>query len=492
MNGSSGVSRRGLLAGGAALALTAAAGPIRAQAVVAPRPAAADPNALKLWYRNPAEAWTEALPVGNGRLGAMVFGGVARERLQLNEDTLWGGGPYDPSSPETLEALPEVRRLIFAGEYLAAQQLAHEKMMARPIRQMSYQTVGDLMLTFGASSQASDYRRELDLETGVVTVTYARDGVRYRREIFASHPADAVIIRLTTDTPGRIAFDAAFETPQPGDAVAKDNRLLLKGRNTGQHGIASALTFEACVEVEAMGGRIASHGGRLSVEGADAALIRIVIATSHVDPKRADADPAARNAQALRRSAGQAADALRDAHVADHSALFDRVSIDLGPTFDPSQSTDVRIARSLTQDDPGLAALYMQYARYLLIACSRPGTQAANLQGLWNDRLNPPWGCKYTININTEMNYWPAEPGNLAECVEPLVRLVREAAETGAVTAHVNYGARGWVAHHNLDLWRATAPIDQARYGMWPTGGAWLCKHLWDHWDYSRDRNYLA
>ncbi|MGA0544213.1 glycoside hydrolase family 95 protein [Brevundimonas sp. VNH65] len=485
-------SRRGLLAGGAALALTAAAGPIRAQAVATARPAAADPNALKLWYRAPAEAWTEALPIGNGRLGAMVFGGVARERLQLNEDTLWGGGPYDPSSPEALEALPEVRRLIFAGEYLAAQALAHEKMMARPIRQMSYQTVGDLMLTFGASSQASDYRRDLDLETGIAAVTYARDGVRYRREIFASHPADAVIVRLTADTPGRITFDAEFETPQPGDAVAEGDRLFLKGRNTGQHGIASALTFEACVQVEAEGGRVTTRGGRLTVDGADAATIRIVMATSHVGPKQADADPAVRNRQALARSAGQTAAALRDAHVADHSALFGRVSIDLGPTFDPAQSTDVRIARSLTQEDPGLAALYMQYGRYLLIACSRPGTQAANLQGLWNDRLNPPWGCKYTININTEMNYWPAEPGNLAECVEPLVRLVREAAETGATTARVNYGARGWVAHHNLDLWRATAPIDQARYGMWPTGGAWLCKHLWDHWDYCGDRAYLA
>ena len=487
-----GTSRRGLLAGGAALALTAAAGPVRAQAVSAPRPAAADPNALKLWYRNPAEAWTEALPVGNGRLGAMVFGGVARERLQLNEDTLWGGGPYDPSSPEALQALPEVRRLIFAGEYLAAQTLANEKLMAKPIRQMSYQTVGDLMLTFGVSSQAGEYRRELDLETGVAAVSYARDGVRYRREIFASRPADAVIVRLMADRPGMIAFDAEFETPQPGDAVATGRRLVLKGRNTGQHGVAAALTFEACVEVEAEGGEVRAEGGRLSVSGADSAVVKIVIATSHVGPKQADADPAARNAAALTRSAGQTGDALRAAHTADYAALFDRVSVDLGPTFDPTQTTDVRIAKSLTQDDPGLAALYMQYGRYLLIACSRPGTQAANLQGLWNDRLNPPWGCKYTININTEMNYWPAEPGNLAECVEPLVRLVREAAATGATTARVNYGARGWVAHHNLDLWRATAPIDQARFGMWPTGGAWLCKHLWDHWDYSRDRAYLA
>ena len=492
MSGSNGASRRGLLAGGAALALTAAAGPIRAQGVSAPRPAAADPNALKLWYRNPAEAWTEALPLGNGRLGAMVFGGVARERLQLNEDTLWGGGPYDPSSPEALEALPEVRRLIFAGDYLAAQTLAHEKMMARPIRQMSYQTIGDLMLTFGASSAATDYRRELDLETGVVTTTYARDGVRYRREAFASSPADAVIVRLTADAPGMIAFDAEFETPQPGDAAASGSSLTLKGRNTGQHGLPAALAFEARVDVEAEGGRVSAKGGRLTVMGANAVTLKIVIATSHVGPKQVDADPAARNEAALAKSQGQASDALRATHVADHAALFGRVSLDLGPTFDPSQPTDQRISKSAVQNDPGLAALYFQYGRYLLIGCSRPGTQPANLQGLWNDKLSPPWGSKYTININTEMNYWPAEAGNLAECVEPLVRLVREAAVTGAVTARVNYGARGWVAHHNLDLWRATAPIDQARYGMWPTGGAWLCKHLWDHWDYGRDRAYLA
>ena len=487
-----GTSRRGLLAGGAALALTAAAGPIRAQAVSAPRPAAADPNALKLWYRAPAEAWTEALPVGNGRLGAMVFGGVARERLQLNEDTLWGGGPYDPSSPEALEALPKVRRLIFAGDYLAAQTLAHEKMMARPIRQMSYQTVGDLMLTFGASSAATDYRRELDLETAVATTTYAREGVRYRREVFASHPADAVIVRLTADTPGAIAFDAEFETPQPGSAVASGSSLILNGRNTAQHGVAAALAFEARVDVEAEGGRVSADGGRLTVSGADAVTLKIVMATSHVGPKQVDADPAARNATALAKPSGQSAEAIRAAHVADHGALFGRVSLDLGPTFDATQTTDQRIAKSATQNDPGLAALYFQYGRYLLIACSRPGTQPANLQGLWNDKLNPPWGSKYTININTEMNYWPAEAGNLAECVEPLVRMVREAAVTGAVTARVNYGARGWVAHHNLDLWRATAPIDQARYGLWPTGGAWLCKHLWDHWDYSRDPAYLA
>lgn len=492
MGGSNGASRRRLLVGGAALALTAAAGPIRAQAVSAPRPAAADPNALKLWYRNPAEAWTEALPVGNGRLGAMVFGGVARERLQLNEDTLWGGGPYDPSSPEALEALPEVRRLIFAGDYLAAQILAHDKMMARPIRQMSYQTVGDLMLTFGASSAATDYRRELDLETAVATTTYAREGVRYRREVFASHPADAVIVRLTADRPGAIAFDAEFETPQPGAATASGSSLILKGRNTAQHGVAAALDFEARVDVEAEGGRVSADGGRLTVTGADAVTLKIVMATSHVGPKQTDGDPAARNAAALAKSSGQATDAIRAAHVADHATLFDRVSLDLGPTFDANQTTDQRIAKSATQNDPGLAALYFQYGRYLLIACSRPGTQPANLQGLWNDRLNPPWGSKYTININTEMNYWPAEAGNLAECVEPLVRMVREAAVTGAVTARVNYGARGWMAHHNLDLWRATAPIDQARYGMWPTGGAWLCKHLWDHWDYSRDKAYLA
>lgn len=461
------------------------------QPTIAPLPRTADAAEPRLWYRAPAEAWVEALPVGNGRLGAMVFGGVARERLQLNEDTLWAGGPYDPSSPEALAALPEVRRLVFEGRYLEAQTLAQERMMARPIRQMSYQTVGDLLLTFGVRSGATGYRRDLDLDQAVATTEYRLDGVGYRREIFASRPDDVIVVRLTADRPGALGFAAGFETPQAADAAVEDGDLVLTGRNGSQFDIPAALRFETRVRVLPRGGRVIAGDGVLRVEGADEALILIAMATSHAGPKDVSGDPRARNRATL-----AALDAdfgrLKARHLADYQPLFRRVDFAVGATEVAQRPTDQRVANSASLDDPALAALYFQYGRYLLLSCSRPGTQPANLQGLWNDKTSPPWGSKYTININTEMNYWPAEPLAMQECVEPLIAMVKQMAETGAVTARVNYGARGWVCHHNTDLWRATAPIDGARFGLWPMGGAWLCEHLWDHYDYGRDKAYLA
>lgn len=444
-----------------------------------------------LWYRAPAETWTEALPVGNGRLGAMVFGGVARERLQLNEDTVWGGGPYDPSHPGALEALPEVRRLIFEGRYAEAQQLANDAMMGRPIRQMSYQTIGDFFLDFGVQAGASGYRRELDLDRAIATTTFGRDGVTYRREVFASAPDNLVVIRLTASRPGALTFEASFETPQPGDVTLEGHDLILSGRNTGQHSVAAALTFEARARLLTRGGSVRADDDALRVEAADEALVLIAMASSWRGPTDVSGDPRQANLATLDALEADF-DALLARHLADYQPLFRRVSLALGTTAAAELPTDQRVLRSQTSDDPALAALYFQYGRYLLLGSSRPGGQPANLQGLWNDRLNPPWGSKYTININTEMNYWPAEPLALQECVEPLIEMVRQMAVTGAVTARVNYGARGWVCHHNTDLWRATAPIDGARFGLWPLGGAWLCLHLWDHYDYGRDLGYLA
>ena len=490
--GAAGFNRRRLLMGAAATAAFAGAGPIVvAQPTVVPLPRTGDEAEPKLWYRSPAEAWVEALPVGNGRLGAMVFGGVARERLQLNEDSLWAGGPYDPSSPDALKALPEVRRLIFEGRYPEAQALAQARMMARPIRQMSYQTIGDLLLTFGVRSGASGYRRELDLDQALATTEYRLDGVGYRREVFASRPDDVIVVRLTADRPGALSFDAGFETPQAGDAAVEDGDLILTGRNGSQFDIPAALRFETRVRILPRGGRAFGKDGALRVEGADEALILIAMATSHVGPKDVSGDPRARTLAALARLDADF-DRLKAHHLADYQPLFRRVGFAVGATEAAQRPTDQRVANSATLDDPALAALYFQYGRYLLLSCSRPGTQPANLQGLWNDKTSPPWGSKYTININTEMNYWPAEPLAMQECVEPLIAMVKQMAETGAVTARVNYGARGWVCHHNTDLWRATAPIDGARFGLWPMGGAWLCEHLWDHYDYGRDKAYLA
>jgi alpha-L-fucosidase 2 len=481
------VTRRTAIQGGVALA-TLATGTWR-NSTRAQEPGGGD---LVLWYRQPAEAWTEALPVGNGRLGAMVFGGVARERLQLNEDTLYAGGPYDPSDPGALLALPRVRELIAAGQYAEAQALANEKMMARPLRMPSYQTIGDLVLGFGASSFAENYRRDLDLDSAVAGVAYRQDGVNWTREVFASAVDQVIVMRIRADRAGAVGLRASFETPMPGAVRVEGDSLILAGGYTSQEGLPAALRFEARVRLVAQGGELVSTEDALTLRGANSALLLIAIATSYrrFDDVGGDASALARaRLEAVR---GKTWDDLAAAHTADHRRLFRRVSLDLGRTPAAERPTDARIRNSQVSEDPQLAALYFQYARYLLISCSRPGTQPANLQGLWNDKPSAPWGSKYTININTEMNYWPAEPANLAECVQPLVALVKDLAITGARTARVNYGARGWVAHHNTDLWRATAPIDGARWGLWPTGGAWLCQHLWDHYDYGGDRAYLA
>lgn len=448
---------------------------------------------LTLWYRRPADQWVEALPVGNGRLGAMVFGGVVNERLQLNEDTLWAGGPYDPVNPGAAAALPEVRRLVFAGKYAEADRLISAKVMARPLRQMPYQTVGDLLLAFPEADSVRDYRRELDLDAAVARTSYTLRGTRFTREVFASPVDQVIVVRLGADRPGQVAFTATMATPQQATVTAPaPDTLLLSGVNSGAEGVPGALRFEARVRVLAEGGETSALGASIGVRRADAVTLLVAAATSYRGPHDVGGDPAALDEAALQAAARKTFEELRTAHVAEHRRLFRRVALDLGATEAARRPTDERVRSGARSDDPQLAALYFQYARYLLLSSSRPGTQPANLQGIWNDSLTPPWGGKYTININTEMNYWPAEVANLGECVEPLLRLVRELSVTGARTARAMYGARGWTAHHNTDLWRASAPIDGPAWGMWPTGGAWLCLQLWEHYEYAPDRGYLA
>ncbi len=451
--------------------------------------AADSAEVLTLWYNQPARQWVEALPVGNGRIGAMVFGGVAEERLQLNEDTLWAGGPYDPNSAEALEALPEVRRLIFAGKYADAAKLISQKVMARPLKQMPYQTVGDLLLKFPVEN-AENYRRELNLNTAVASVTFDAGGVKYRREVFASPVDQVIVVRLTADKPGRITFTAGIRSPQQATVSIAGNTLILAGVNGDAERIKGALKFQARVRVLAQGGKTAAETNAISVTGADSVTLLIAMATSYKSFRDVSGDPAALTTRWLAAAQNKPLDKLRQAHIAEHQRLFRRVTLDLGAPVD--RPTDERIRDFATGNDPQLAALYFQFGRYLLISSSRPGTQPANLQGLWNDSLKPPWGSKYTININTEMNYWPSEPCNLSECVEPLVAMIQDLTVTGARTAKVMYNARGWVAHHNTDLWRATAPIDGPQYGMWPTGGAWLTMHLWEHYRFTNDRKFLA
>jgi alpha-L-fucosidase 2 len=446
-----------------------------------------------LWYERPASAWTEALPVGNGRLGGMVFGGVSRERIQLNEDTLWAGGPYNPVSPEARDALPDIRRLIFAREYKQAADLCAKHVMARPLKQMQYQSLGDLFIDFGGDEDVSAYRRELDLRSASTTVTYERDGVRYTRQVFASPLQQTITVRMLADRPGALSFTLQMSSPHKQHQVRAeaDDVLVLSGRNGDAEGIAGDLRFEARASVSAVEGTIESGDDRLLVTNATEVIIRLAMATSYRSPTDTTADPSAANRKALAAAADVPYQKALDAHIAEHRRLYDRVALDLGTTPAASLPTNQRVAQSQSLEDPALATLFFNYGRYLLICSSRPGTQPANLQGIWNDSLTPPWGSKYTININTEMNYWLAEPTGLGELVEPLVRLVEEIAVTGAQTAKEMYGARGWVCHHNTDLWRATAPIDGPFWGMWPCGGAWLAIHLWEHYDYHRDQAFL-
>jgi alpha-L-fucosidase 2 len=457
-------------------------------------PEAAGSAGWKLWYDRPAAQWVEALPVGNGRLAAMVFGGTASERLQLNEDTLYAGGPYDPTNPEALATLPEARRLIFEGKYKEANDLIGKKMMARPLKQMPFQPVGDLNLTFPGHDDSTGYRRELDLDTAVAAVTYNVGGVRHAREIFSSPVDQVVVVRLTADRPGRLSFTASMQTPQEATVTTESgNTLVMRGRNGDSSGIKGALKYQARALVLAEGGKTSAGGDAVTVSNADSATILIAAATSYRSYKDVTGDPEQPVAAYLKKASARRFQQMRAEHVREHQRLFRRVRLDLGSNEAASLPTDQRVINfSQGKEDPHLAALYFQYGRYLLISSSRPGAQPANLQGVWNDKMTPPWESKYTININSEMNYWPAEVTNLAECHEPLIKMVTELVENGSRAARVHWGARGWVCHHNTDLWRACAPVDGPLWGMWPTGGAWLCKHLWDHYEFAPDRNYLA
>jgi alpha-L-fucosidase 2 len=471
-------------------------------------------SALSLWYRAPAAdrpltprpagpnaaaEWVRALPVGNGRLGAMVFGGVVHERLQLNEDTLWAGRPYDPVNPDAKAALPEVRRLLIERRYSDAAALASQRVMAKPLAQMPYQTLGDLGLTFADVDAVERYRRDLDLSTATAHVSYTVGGVTFDREVFASAPDQVIVLRLTASRPGRISFEARLRTPQRATVEATaDGDIVMRGVNGDGRGatadgqpMTGALRFESRVRVLTTGGTRSPAGDAVVVRGADAATLLIAAATSYRRYDDVSGDPAAAVAAALGPASVKTYASLRDAHVRDHRQLFDRVTLSLGSSAVTSMPTDERVNGFAAGRDPALAALYFQYGRYLLIASSRPGSQPANLQGIWNDSMSPPWGSKYTININTQMNYWPALSTNLGETMDPLTAMVQDLAVTGARTAREMYGAGGWVAHHNTDLWRATAPIDGPQWGLWPTGGAWLSAALWDRYEYTGDRAYL-
>jgi alpha-L-fucosidase 2 len=422
----------------------------------------------------------------------MVFGGINRERLQLNEDTLWAGGPYDPVNPQAREALPEVRRLVFEGKYREAAKLISAKVMSKPLGQMPYQTAGDLILTFPDSMSVENYRRDLNLDTAVASVEYTASGTRFSRQVFASPVDQVIVIRLTADKKNAISFNAGLQSPQKSSVGTESgNTLVLSGVNGDSQGIHGALKFQVRVRVLTDGGTVNTTSNAVAAVNADSATILIAAATSYRNFQDISGDPEANVRTQIAAAEAKAFDTLLATHIGEHQRLFRRVSVDFGSSDSVRLPTNERIQNFHNGQDPQFAALYFQFGRYLLISCSRAGGQPANLQGLWNDSMNPPWGSKYTININTEMNYWPAESCNLAECVEPVAATVRDLSVTGARTAKEMYGAGGWMTHHNTDLWRATGPIDGPEWGMWPSGGAWLCLTLWDHYLFGRDEGYL-
>jgi len=454
------------------------------------------PGPNTLWYSQPAAEWVEALPVGNGRLGAMVFGGVEEEHLQLNEGTFWAGRPYDPANPKALAALPGVRKLIFEGRYPEAEKLYDECLRGTPPGQAQYLPLGDLRLAFYGESPVSDYVRELDLDSALVRVGYTRDGVRYTREVFCSAVHQVLVLRLSADRPGAISFAASLSSKADNIAIRVGDNHTLIMTGTGiraRNGIDGGLKFDCRVRVIPQGGSLTATGDSLAVSAADSVLLILDAGTNFINYHDIGGDSAAGPLRHLAAASAESFDSLHAAHEEEHRRLFRRVSLDLGTTPAAQAPTDERLRNfAAGVDDPQLSALYFQFARYLLICSSRPGGQPANLQGIWNDLLTPPWDSKYTININIQMNYWPAEPANLAELSAPLFSLIEDIAVTGQKTASVHYGARGWVCHHNTDIWRATAPIDPAFYGAWPCGGAWLCQQLWEHYEFGGDRDFLA
>jgi alpha-L-fucosidase 2 len=467
-----------------------------------PHPLRPGSAATVLWYAHPAEQWIEALPVGNGRLGAMVFGRPGEERIQFNEDTRWSGGPYDQVMAGGAEYLPEIRRLIFAGEYQQAHKLFGRHLMGYPIEQQKYQSFGDLVLNFGAGA-VENYHRQLDLDTAIATTQFTREGVAYVREVFVSPVDQVIVVRITADRPGAISFTAELRGVRNSshsnygtdyftmDGLGHD-RLVLRGRSADYLGIEGKLRYEAQLMARAAGGSVRVANDRLIVTNANQVTLYLAAATNFKNYRSLDADPHQQVEQALARVGKRAYETVLNDHLREHRRLFGRVNVDLGEGPGSALPTDRRLTQTDPAQDPALGALVLQFGRYLLITSSRPGTQPANLQGIWNEEMNPKWDSKYTVNINTEMNYWPAEPGNLAECAEPLFKMVGELAETGARLARLNYGCNGWVAHQNTDLWRAGAPMDGPNWGAFTVGGAWLGTHLWEHQLFDPNRETLA
>jgi len=455
-----------------------------------------------LWYNHPALKWENALPVGNGRLGAMVFGKTDVERIQFNEETYWSGGPYSQTVKGGARYLPEIQKLVFEGKYKDAHKLFGRYLMGYPVEQQKYQAMGDIILKFDAKGEVKNYRLELDLDSAIVRVNYEQDGVRFTREIFSSAVDQVIVIRLTASERARLSLSAELrgcrneEHSNYGTDYFRmdrwgDDGLQVTGRSADYLGIEGKIRYRACLKIRHDGGSLSGYGTELTIRNADTVTFYLAAATNFVNYKDVSADPEKRTADVFSSLMARSYDGIKRDHVREYQNYFHRASLRFTSAPNSFLPTDQRLIMFDGQNDPDLAALCFQFGRYLLISSSRPGTEPANLQGIWNQFMNPPWDSKYTTNINTEMNYWPAEVSNLSDCTEPLIRMIQELTIQGTEVAREHYAARGWVFHQNTDLWRVAAPMDGAQWGTFTTGGAWLCTHLWEHFLFTGDTAFL-
>lgn len=445
---------------------------------------------LKLWYNKPASEWTEALPLGNSRLGAMVYGGTETEELQLNEETFWGGSPYRNDNPDALKVLPEVRKLVFEGKYGEAQELVNKNFLT-PRNGMPYQTIGSLKINFPGHENATEYYRELDIENAVASVSYKVDGVTYKRELFSSMVDNVIIMRISSSTAGKLSFSMSFDCPLEHKVSVRNKCLYLKAKGNDHEGVKGKLFDETFVKAVNTGGKLSFEDDKMKVENADNVILYISSATNFVNYKDISGNGYKKASGYLNAAVKKDYENAKDEHIEKYRSLFGRVNLEISSDDFSNEPTDLRIKKFNERNDAGLAVLLFQYGRYLLVSSSLPGGQPANLQGIWNNDVVAPWDSKYTVNINLQMNYWPAEVTNLSECHEPLFTMLQELSDTGRETARVMYGCNGWVLHHNTDLWRSTGVVDGAFWGMWPNGGAWLCQHLWQHYLYTGDMAFL-
>ena len=450
----------------------------------------------RLWYSAPAHHWLEALPVGNSKMGAMVYGGTDVETIQLNEETFWSGSPHHNNSSESLAYLPEVRNLIFSGREEEAHKLIDQHFIKGP-HGMRFLPLGNIRIRSG-HNRVSDYRRELNISDAIATTCYQCDGVEYKRTVFASLPDKVIVVHLEADKKGMLSFDVTFDSPltySPSSlsqikGKESDNLLAYTVKNVEQEGIQGCLEA-GCVIAVSSDGQTVSARQNVHVEKASHATLFIVASTNYENYHQVNGDAMSKNIQLLDNVRGKTYKTLKKRHLQAYHEQYDRVTLNLPKTPASYLETDKRLQGFSGGDDLDMVSLMMQYGRYLLISSSQPGGQPANLQGVWNDKMNAPWDSKYTININTEMNYWPALVGNLAETQQPLTAMIHDLSQTGAETARLMYGCKGWVAHHNTDLWRIAGPVDGATWGMFPTGGAWLTTHIWQQYLFTGDKTLL-